>query len=412
LTMDTIILTTGWSSLAFTTPYQWDGTSNLVVELCMRNTSETSNPSFSYTTVNYKAVNYRQNNIPFPGLACGQQPQVGQNTQNLPNIRFRACSTIDVGNFSFAWSPANLVSDPAAPFTTLPTDSLAGPVSLSVLVQDTGGYCQDTASITLANFASLDIAGPDTLATGIGQVQLSSTVNAPCGAGGTYSWTPALGLSDPNSPQPVATLNADVTYYLNYSDSCGCALTDSVFLQVASPPIVIDSIISGPSCVQPANSGSLNIAVSGGTSPLSYSIDSGATFQPGALFPGLSVGIYAVQVMDANGCLSAVVADSVALFDFPVIIDAVATTPACFGAATGSVLLTGGNGVPPYQWSIDGGATFVASNVFDSLAAGTYAVWVQDAAGCEQSQQATVAELDELVASIAGTDTLATCIGQ
>ncbi|ELR68671.1 hypothetical protein C900_05934 [Fulvivirga imtechensis AK7] len=55
----------------------------------------------------------------------------------------------------------------------------------------------------------------------------------------------------------------------------------------------------------------------------------------------------------------------------------------CSGASNGQITATPGDGTPTYQYSIDGGATYTASNVFNGLPAGTYVVRVRDARGCE-----------------------------
>ncbi|MCB9290997.1 MAG: SprB repeat-containing protein, partial [Lewinellaceae bacterium] len=52
------------------------------------------------------------------------------------------------------------------------------------------------------------------------------------------------------------------------------------------------------------------------------------------------------------------------------------------GAGDGEILLSANNGIPPFEYSIDGGSTFQPSAEFTDLAAGTYAVVVRDANQC------------------------------
>jgi large repetitive protein len=54
------------------------------------------------------------------------------------------------------------------------------------------------------------------------------------------------------------------------------------------------------------------------------------------------------------------------------------TNVACFGNTTGSVTVSGSDGYPPYEYSLNGG-TYQASGIFGSLAAGSYTVTVRDA---------------------------------
>jgi len=60
------------------------------------------------------------------------------------------------------------------------------------------------------------------------------------------------------------------------------------------------------------------------------------------------------------------------------------------GAGDGAILITPANGVGPYQYSIDGGATFQAENLFENLPAGDYAIVVQGEFDCFFEGSATV----------------------
>jgi len=54
------------------------------------------------------------------------------------------------------------------------------------------------------------------------------------------------------------------------------------------------------------------------------------------------------------------------------------TNVLCFGASTGSVTITGVNGVAPYEYSLNAGA-YQPSGTFSLLTAGPYTVTVRDA---------------------------------
>jgi hypothetical protein len=58
----------------------------------------------------------------------------------------------------------------------------------------------------------------------------------------------------------------------------------------------------------------------------------------------------------------------------------IVATPDNNGLSTGTATITGGGGIMPYTYSIDG-INFTASNVFTGLAAGTYKGWVKGANG-------------------------------
>ena len=56
-------------------------------------------------------------------------------------------------------------------------------------------------------------------------------------------------------------------------------------------------------------------------------------------------------------------------------------SPSCFGSTDGSIGVSVFGGYGPYQYSIDGGATFQDDNVFANLPTGTYEITVLDAEG-------------------------------
>jgi gliding motility-associated-like protein len=54
------------------------------------------------------------------------------------------------------------------------------------------------------------------------------------------------------------------------------------------------------------------------------------------------------------------------------------TDIACFGASTGSITVTGSEGIPPYEYSLNAGP-YQSSGTFSTLAAGSYTVTIRDA---------------------------------
>jgi hypothetical protein len=64
----------------------------------------------------------------------------------------------------------------------------------------------------------------------------------------------------------------------------------------------------------------------------------------------------------------------------------------CAGATNGSITLTTTAGTGPFQFSINGGTSFQASNVFNGLAAGTYNAVVKNAAGSSSVKPVTLTQ--------------------
>src|SRR5690606_6509610 len=100
-------------------------------------------------------------------------------------------------------------------------------------------------------------------------------------------------------------------------------------------------------------------------------------------FTGLSSANYSLRVRDANGCTTArqlvKLNQPAQLFSDGGTWQDVIT---CSGDNTGSITVVPGGGVPPYQYSINGGTTWQTSGIFPDLFAGTYTIIVEDASGC------------------------------
>ncbi|HYG52494.1 MAG TPA: T9SS type B sorting domain-containing protein [Flavobacteriales bacterium] len=146
-------------------------------------------------------------------------------------------------------------------------------------------------------------------------------------------------------------------------------------------------------------------AVTGGDGgPYQYSIDNGTTYQASPNFTGLTAGTYDLMVMDGNGCLGwnqAIITEAT-----PITYAASITDLNCNGDNSGIILIAANGGTPGYTYSINGGVTFQASLAFPGLAAGTYNIVIQDAAGCQVTGTETVNEPAALTATYTITPTL------
>jgi len=107
------------------------------------------------------------------------------------------------------------------------------------------------------------------------------------------------------------------------------------------------------------------------------------------------------RILDADGKVLASILQvnfgfqeiNIFCLDQPCTLEAeISITPLSSGNSTdGAILVTVTSGVSPFSYSIDGGETFQADNIFDGLAGGIYSVVVQDANGCIFEQDVLVA---------------------
>ncbi|MBC7948686.1 MAG: SprB repeat-containing protein, partial [Chitinophagaceae bacterium] len=143
------------------------------------------------------------------------------------------------------------------------------------------------------------------------------------------------------------------------------------------------------------NTGSVNLTVTGGAAPYTYSWSNGGSTED---LSGLGAGTYTVTVTDNTGFCSAVTSATISAVQ-PTL-SAIASNASCNGGSSGSINLTvSGPGAPfTYAWS--NGAT---TEDISGLAAGTYSVVVTGTGTCSATASVLVSQPTTLVASSSAT---------
>ena len=136
--------------------------------------------------------------------------------------------------------------------------------------------------------------------------------------------------------------------------------------------ITATPVVTNTTCT--ALIGAINLTVSGGTSPYTYSWSNGATTED---LTGLAAGIYTVTITDANGCTTnlpvTVGTDMSTITVIPVVTNTICT------ASLGAINITVSGGTSPYTYLWSNGAT---TEDISGLKSGTYTVTITDANGC------------------------------
>jgi subtilisin-like proprotein convertase family protein len=157
------------------------------------------------------------------------------------------------------------------------------------------------------------------------------------------------------------------SYTLTIKDSGG--FTSTAIVNLTAPP----ALVVAPS----ANNQTVTVTASGGTPPYQYRLDNGA-LQSSNTFNNVPNGSYTVTVVDANGCTKEA---SVFVGGLPPNIFVSLSQPvSCNGGSDGVITVNGSGGLPPYTYSLNGGA-YQSSNMFTGLSAGTYTVSVKGSDG-------------------------------
>ncbi len=218
---------------------------------------------------------------------------------------------------------------------------------------------------------------------------------------GTAVGTPTYSIGGSYQASPTFSINAPGIYNVSIRDGNGCIASRTFELR---PELLLDANMTQDlTCAVDA---SISLTASGGTgvyATYEVSYNSGAYAASGSTYTATVDGNYQFRVTDSQGCQAI----------SNVIIVTPKTTPtqtftqtnvSCNGNSDGSIVVTAANGIAPYQYSIDNGATFQASNVFNGLASGTYNIVVRDSKSCiSVATVVTITQPTPLVATASAT---------
>jgi uncharacterized protein (DUF2141 family) len=190
----------------------------------------------------------------------------------------------------------------------------------------------------------------------------------------SYTWNHGVGPG-----ATISNLAGDLTYIVTAIDANGCQGSNSAFVDEPDQ-ISIASVPTVPTTCPNGGNGQVTINASGGTAPLMYSIDNGASFQAGNVFINLGVGPQHPVVRDANLCLQTFSQVSVGTPDPPTLGTVSITHPTCSGSGTGSITVNASGGAGALSYSIPGYAPQSVGVAINAIAPGTYtAITIIDA---------------------------------
>jgi PKD repeat protein len=168
-------------------------------------------------------------------------------------------------------------------------------------------------------------------------------------------------------------------YDVNLIDANGCTSSTS-FEIAASQAIAVTSTVNHTTCG--LQNGSIAIQATGGSGPLTYSINS--QNQTTGVFSNLGAGTYNVSVSDGAGCLFT---NTIAVQGSTLLAATVQSSNGC-NPGGGVIIVTVSSGNPGYTYNFGSGP--VSSNSQIGLNSGNYTVVVNDAMGCSVQLNATI----------------------
>jgi len=315
-------------------------------------------------------------------------------TQNMAQI-----GSTPIAGHTYNWSPITGLSNPNI------ANPMANPsVTTTYTLTETdanGNQLIDQVLVTVNNTPPVANAGPDgtiTCAQNASGFQIGSTPNPTY----TYSWSPTVGLSNPNIANPIANPISTTTYTLTVVNADGCMGSDQVVVTVNNQAPVL-SAISGPSTVCEGATINLSNTTSGGT--WTSSNTNNATISNVGLVSGVLAGTSTMSYAftGTNGCSSTVNK-----------MITVNPTPNATITVTGSLNICPGQTVTlcapsgtgySYMWC--NGTTTSCTTV---SSAGNYCLVVTNGFGCSSSNNQINVNVLPSPTSNAGPDVTKTCI--
>lgn len=260
----------------FSSPFIWDGTSNVIIETTWSNNTTNNTPDL---VVQYNSPTTFSSCVVSRADATSAAAMATITTVNFTYMARPDFKLHGMGPAPYSWSPASSLSSSTSA-TTVATPTTSTDYTLTVM----NGACTSTAvtSLTVSPLPSVTVAATPT-AICVGN---SSTLTA-TGAT-TYSWTPAIPMSGVVSP------TVSSTYTVSGSDACG---TDTQTITVNVNPSPTVSAVTSASILCSGNSASLT--ASGATTYSWTGVGAGASV---VVSPTITT-TYTVEGIDANGCV-------------------------------------------------------------------------------------------------------------
>lgn len=222
--------TLGWNNFVFSDAYYWNGTDDLLIEICFDNNTFSYYDHVYYSATADTSVIYKRQDF---NSGCTLSGITHSNRR--PNITFKGC-VIPLFNTVYSWTPPTGLDDPNI------SDPVASPsttTTYTVTVQD--GNCTYSELVTITVFDGVE-ATVSSVNPACGMSDGSITVAVTTGtAPFTYTWSdPLIGNTG------TATGLPEGTYSVTITDTEGCTATASSVLTSTLSTAPTGLVISNP----------------------------------------------------------------------------------------------------------------------------------------------------------------------
>jgi gliding motility-associated-like protein len=366
-------------------------------------TNSLSVGNYTYTVIDSKNCS-TQTVITIAQPTAVLQSSVSQSTANTSCISPDGAATVTITggspNYSVAWSSGTSTTNIGSGLTTgthqyTVTDNNNCQTSNTVAITGVSGI-----NSTISNQANVLCYGNTTASITIsGSGELSNAYNY------TLTSTPSPTLMLTNSSGTFNNLSAGTYSVLVQGQNSNCISTNNVSIsQPTSSLSILSLVTTSVSCY--GGIGTSSITITGGTPSYSVNWENNNSTTSIASY---TAGTYTVNVMDANGCVTASQSITINQPVTPLqIASSTQTNITCYGYSNGtaSVFITGGT--PNYNYTWLPSSTTSTTNIANNLGTGSYTLTITDRNNCVTAQTYTITEPLILTAIISNT-TQANC---
>ncbi len=368
--------------------FNWDGTSNILVDICYSNDQVGTDDFYTLTDIvaatakSYTATYSRfSDNADLCGTTTG-----GSGNSNLPDITFTGNSSRPFSSVS--WSDGTNIVGTISPLTVSPTITTTYTATLVDPVSNCPAT-SNTITVTVNQRPTAVISGDATYCPG---AVTSTTLNIAVTGTGPWNGTlsdgaPFTGNTSPITVNVTPALTTTYTVATLTDNSCNSIPADFTgSATITINPAATTPTITAGGATTFCNGDSVILTSSASTgnqwnvngSPINNENDQTLTVTTG--------GDYTVTVNNGNCSATSVITTVIVNTSLPTPA-ATVVQPTC-AVATGRITVISPTGVG-ITYSVDGGA-YQSSPIFNLIAPGVHLLSVQNSSGCSSSANITV----------------------
>jgi gliding motility-associated-like protein len=319
-------------------------------------------------------------------ITVNKKPEVTVNSEDIcagGDAVLTATLKETAGIYTYAWAPGGGTTKS---ITVNPTTQTVYTVTVT---SAQGCIGIGTGTVNVNGTLSVN-AGNDTL---ICEGTTISLIAKPTVANYTYKWTASMGVvSNDAIYNPTVTPTETTTYTVTVTSDKGCTGSDIVIVSI--DPLMVPTVTATNISCNGACDGKVNVNITGGTAPYTYSWSGSLCDQPACT--ALCSGTYAVTVKDKIGCA---VSGNTTVTEPTALSLQTTHTPSVCGQPTGTASVVASGGTPGYTYEWDDAAKQTTATA-TGLASKKYCVNVTDASGCIKTACVDVTDKPGFTASV------------